>query len=294
MLARLGAAAPWFAVARYRGRGSHIRPSRPVWIASPLCADLICDRHNRHPLHPAVPFAAQHGARPKLRSTPAQVCGALSRCLGRLRAEGAEHGHSNGGTVTEAVAGARNYTAGGCARWLRDQAQGQATRRDGNYPISHLRMGISFGSYARAGIGHDMNRRGRRDSASPHTTQEYTTGICGVSAGTASESIRPEFRRCPSVRSWSGSGDAIQPNARVQSAAGGWPNSSASEPRTGAATRVRRMIVALARKLLVALWGIPLAPRGSLRPCNPRYGSAADAWASGVGSPDSARSVETP
>lgn len=26
------------------------------------------------------------------------------------------------------------------------------------------------------------------------------------------------------------------------------------------------MIVALARKLLVALWGIPLAPRGSLRP----------------------------
>lgn len=81
MLTRLGAAALWFAVARYRGRGSHIRPSRPVWIASPLCADLICDRHNRHPLHPAVPFAAQHGARPKLRSTPAQVRGAcpLSR-----------------------------------------------------------------------------------------------------------------------------------------------------------------------------------------------------------------------
>ena len=34
----------------------------------------------------AVPFAAQHRARPKLRSAPAQVRGALSRFLGGLRA----------------------------------------------------------------------------------------------------------------------------------------------------------------------------------------------------------------
>ena len=31
--------------ARYRGGWSHIRPSRPGWIASPICADLIYDRH---------------------------------------------------------------------------------------------------------------------------------------------------------------------------------------------------------------------------------------------------------
>ena len=41
---------------------------------------------HRHPMHPAVPFAAQHGARTKLGSTPAQVRGALSRFLGKLRA----------------------------------------------------------------------------------------------------------------------------------------------------------------------------------------------------------------
>ena len=40
----------------------------------------------RHPMHPAVPFASQHGARPKLGSTPTQVHGAPSRFLGRLRA----------------------------------------------------------------------------------------------------------------------------------------------------------------------------------------------------------------
>ena len=28
------------------GGWSHIRPSRPGWIASPICADLICDRHS--------------------------------------------------------------------------------------------------------------------------------------------------------------------------------------------------------------------------------------------------------
>ena len=33
--------------ARYRGRWSHIRPSGPGWIASPICADLICDRHRQ-------------------------------------------------------------------------------------------------------------------------------------------------------------------------------------------------------------------------------------------------------
>ena len=37
-------------------------------------------------MHPAVPFAAQHGARPKLGSTPAQVRGALSCFLGGPRA----------------------------------------------------------------------------------------------------------------------------------------------------------------------------------------------------------------
>ena len=41
---------------------------------------------HRYPMHPAVPFAAQHGARPKLGSTPAQVRGALSRFLGGPRA----------------------------------------------------------------------------------------------------------------------------------------------------------------------------------------------------------------
>ena len=86
MLARLGAAAPWLRSRVIEAVGFTDRLFRPAWIASRSRADRIGDRQNRHPLHPAVPFAAQHGARPKLRSTPAQVCGALSRCLGRLRA----------------------------------------------------------------------------------------------------------------------------------------------------------------------------------------------------------------
>ena len=56
---------------------------------------------HRHPMHLAVPFAAQHGARPQVGGPPAQVHGALSCFLGRSRASRAAAGSRHPGHPTD-------------------------------------------------------------------------------------------------------------------------------------------------------------------------------------------------